>query len=70
MFYNHILVYKAFVGDYEPSTHNLWFIDGDPLNPRLDNLELITRSEKGKRVDYMKRDVDWSAIIDEFGELV
>lgn len=70
MFYNHILVYKAFVGDYDPSTHNLWFIDGDPLNPRLDNLELITRSEKGKRVDYMKRDIDWSAIVDEFGALV
>lgn len=70
MFYNHILVYKAFVGDYDPSTHNLWFIDGDGLNPRLDNLELVTLSEKGKRVDYMKRGVDWSAIVDEFGALV
>ena len=70
MFYNHILVYKAFVGDYDKSTHNVWFIDGNPLNPRLDNLELITLSEKGKRVDYMKRGVDWSAIVDEFGALV
>nr|DAF25220.1 MAG TPA: PROTEIN/DNA Complex catalytic motif, Helix-turn-helix DNA [Caudoviricetes sp.] len=69
MYYNHILVYKAWVGDYDRHTHNLWFIDGDIRNCHVDNLELITHSEKGKRIDYMKRGIDWNAIVDEFGAL-
>lgn len=70
MYYNHILVYKAWVGDYDSSTHNLWFIDGDITNCHVDNLELITHSEKGRRNDYARRGIDWEAIVDEFGALV
>ncbi len=70
MYYNHILVYRAWVGDYDSSTHNLWFIDGDVHNCHVSNLELITHSEKGKRIDYIKRGIDWNDIVDEFGALV
>jgi hypothetical protein len=36
-------------GRYNTSTHCLWFINGNSLDVRLDNLELITRNENVRR---------------------
>lgn len=36
-------------GQYNSSTHCLWFINGNPLDVRIENLELITRSENARR---------------------
>ena len=36
-------------GKYNTSTHCLWFINGNSLDVRLDNLELITRSQNIRR---------------------
>jgi hypothetical protein len=36
-------------GKYDSNTHCLWFINGNSLDVRLDNIELITRRENAQR---------------------
>ena len=43
-FYRHKLVWEAFNGEI-PDGHIVIHIDGDRTNDRIDNLELVTRSE-------------------------
>jgi hypothetical protein len=43
-----------------PKGHCLWFMDGDSLNVRLDNLELITRKEN------RLRNASWNTLTDKF----
>ena len=40
----HRLVYAWFIGDI-PAKYDVDHIDGDPMNNRLDNLQLLTRKE-------------------------
>lgn len=45
----HILLWENKHGEYNKKTHCLWFINGDTMDVRLENLELITRAENVKR---------------------
>ncbi len=44
----HVLVMRAFVGP-PPPKHEIDHVDNDPLNPRLSNLEYVTRAEQLRR---------------------
>lgn len=45
----HVLIWENKHGGYNQLTHCLWFINGNTLDVRLDNLELITRAENVSR---------------------
>lgn len=47
-------VWRAHRGEYSTKTHTLWFIDRNPMNCDISNLELITKSEMMKRTSIMK----------------
>lgn len=47
-------VWGAHRGEYNTRTHSIWFIDRNPLNCDIANLELITRAEVANRTSTLK----------------
>lgn len=63
------LVWRAHRGEYNTKTHTLWFIDRNPLNCDISNLELITKTEMMSRTSIMKYPKELRDVITLHNEL-
>ncbi|MEF9504291.1 HNH endonuclease [Burkholderia sp. 1B3(2022)] len=50
----HAIIWRSHYGDYNGRSHCLWFIDRNPANCDITNLELITRKESANRTSIFQ----------------
>ncbi|MCA8104772.1 MULTISPECIES: HNH endonuclease signature motif containing protein [Burkholderia] len=65
----HRLAWRAHHGDYNPKTHSIWFIDRNPLNCDISNLELITKVEHADRSSGIRYPEELRSVINLYNKL-
>lgn len=50
----HVIIWRSHYGEYNGRSHCLWFIDRNPANCDITNLELITRKESANRTSIFQ----------------
>ncbi|MGR3911612.1 HNH endonuclease signature motif containing protein [Burkholderia sp. SR8] len=65
----HRLAWRAHYGDYNLKTHSIWFIDRNPLNCDISNLELITKAELANRSSVLRYPEELRAVINMYNKL-
>ncbi|MCA8203171.1 HNH endonuclease [Burkholderia sp. AU33545] len=65
----HRLAWRTHHGDYNPKTHSIWFIDRNPLNCDISNLELITKKELANRSSGIRYPEELRSVINMYNKL-